>query len=346
MILKGLSKWYGFVVGVRNFLYNKKILKSSEFDIPTIVIGNISVGGNGKTPMVEYVLKLLKNDYKLAMLSRGYGRKTKGFREVLVDDFPNECGDEPLQIKQSFKDAVHVFVGEDRVEAITKILFKYPDIQCIVLDDAFQHRALKAGLNIVLSHHQKLFVDDHLLPYGRLREPINGIERADAIVVSKTPEDIDKASIDQIKSKLAGFDKPVFFSKIEYQKPYPLMGSAEDNNNRAYVLMAAIARPQVLEEYSKKNFNILGSVFFKDHHIFTSKDIEKVEQKLLSFADQNPAILTTSKDAVRLMEYFAKTNAFSFDVCVLPIACEFMEEDQQNMNQLILDYVRENTRNG
>jgi len=167
-------------------------MKSSSFDIPIINVGNISAGGNGKTPQVEYLINLLNPQYKVAVLSRGYGRSSKGFLEVLADGSPREMGDEPLQIKRKFGDKVQVFVGENRVEAVTKIIFQNPEIQVIVLDDAFQHRAIKAGFNILLSDYNHLFTEDKLLPLGRLRENIKGANRAQAIVVTKCPTDIVK----------------------------------------------------------------------------------------------------------------------------------------------------------
>lgn len=322
-------------------------MKSSSFDIPIINVGNISAGGNGKTPQVEYLINLLTPQYRVGVLSRGYGRSSKGFLEVLADGSPREMGDEPLQIKRKFGDKVQVFVGENRVEAVTKILFQNPEIQVIVLDDAFQHRAIKAGFNILLSDYNHLFIEDKLLPLGRLRENIKGAKRAQTIVVTKCQTDLAVKEKALVQKKLKKYCSNVFFSSLSYGQIYPMMQStiADDEiNPSVYILVAGIAKPLLLEKYAKANFNIADKIFFKDHHSFTNFDIVAIEKKIINFAPQNLEVLTTEKDAVRFLDFYNHRRPFNFNVNVLPVVPQFMGDDKTIFDELILDYVRESVR--
>ncbi|MBN2747321.1 MAG: tetraacyldisaccharide 4'-kinase, partial [Bacteroidales bacterium] len=207
---------YYLVISIRNILYDREIFRASSFDVPIINVGNMSVGGNGKTPLVEYLVNEFSDTWKMAVLSRGYGRKTKGFSEVLPNDLAVNSGDEPLQIKRAFGEKIHVFVGEDRVEAVTKIMFQYPDIQVIVLDDAFQHRAIKAGLNLLLTDFSKPFFKDALLPFGRLREPKIGAKRANIILVTKCPQTLPESTKNSYLVELKNFSNDIFFTGLNY----------------------------------------------------------------------------------------------------------------------------------
>ncbi len=344
-LLHPLAWLYGGITSLRNTLYDKEIMRSSGFDIPVINVGNLSAGGNGKTPMVEYLAALLSPDYKVAILSRGYGRKTKGFREVTPELSVAVCGDEPLQVKRKFGNAVRVFVGEDRVEAITKILFDHPDTQLIILDDAFQHRAVKAGLNLLLTSYDRLFTRDMLLPAGRLRESRAGAARADAIIVSKCPDSLSQKEKEQIKAELSHFGKPVFFSRLKYGEIQPVVNTTK-SVNKSYIMVTAIAKPAIMENHATASFTLLDKLRFADHHDFSERDIKKVEEKISIFAAQNPEVLTSSKDAVRFMDFYGKRRKFYFGLNVLPVALDFIDKDKQMFKELIEDYVRKSSTNG
>ena len=337
---------YESVISVRNVFYSIGIFKSSEFDVPIINVGNISAGGNGKTPQVEYLVELLKDNYQVAVLSRGYGRKSKGFFEVDASSSSREMGDEPLQIKRKFKQDALVFVGENRVEAITKTMFKHPAIQVIILDDAFQHRAVKAGMNLLLTDYNHLFINDYLLPVGRLRENKNGAARADAIVVTKCPSELSMEKRNEIRQKLQIYTSQVVFSSLSYGKIYPVLNIPNDKSSGSkenFLLVTGIAKPLLLEKYIKSNFNLKDKITFSDHHSFTNFDIVAIEKKISNFADQNLEVLTTEKDAVRFLDYYNHRRTFGFGVKALPVKPLFFGDDKSTFDQLIDNYVRENS---
>lgn len=336
---------YTAVIKIRNFLFDKRIIKSTEFDLPVIVVGNLRVGGTGKTPHIDYLIRLFKDNSQIASLSRGYGRKTTGFREVEINDKSFEVGDEPLQLKIKYPE-VPVFVGENRVEAIKKIMSLKNDIQAIFLDDAFQHRSLKAGLNIVLTEHAKLFSEDKLLPVGRLREPIKGIERADCIIVTKCPRyfrDIDKQ---QIINKLNLTKQiPIFFSFFKNGRLYPLLGHenvTHPNLVEEVLLVCGIGNPTPLITYLEDNYEGVNTLIFKDHHRYTKTDMQKIVHKYNSIACKNKIIITTEKDATRLKDLDPIPGWNKMPIYVLPIVVEFKGEDGENFNELIKNYVRKN----
>jgi len=328
---------YGITVKFRNLLFDKGIFRSSEFDVPVINVGNISAGGNGKTPHVEYLASLLlEQNRRIAVLSRGYGRKTKGFREVTAGGTPSENGDEPLQIKRKFGDKLKVFAGEKRVDAILKIMDTYPDTDVILLDDAFQHRAVKAGLNLLLTDYNRLFTSDALLPAGRLREGKSGASRADAIIVTKCPENITEKEKSAIRQKLEKYCNTVLFSRFEYGKPYGFLNTGKTDTNNNFFVVTGIAKPGPMIDYAGKNFDIAGIKTFPDHHRFTAKDISGIE-KLTAEGNKKPAVLTTTKDAVRFWEIHRKTK-FGFPVYVLPVEVKFEKDDEDKFNKMVLDF--------
>ena len=339
---------YGGVTSLRNILFDKGIFKSSVFDIPIINVGNISAGGNGKTPQAEYIVNLLKDDYRVAVLSRGYGRKTKGFLEVKVSSSARESGDEPLQIKRKFGDKAKVFVGEDRVEAITKILFENTGIQVIILDDAYQHRAVKPGLNLLLTDYNQLFIHDKLLPVGRLRESKGGARRADMIVVTKCPDKITDSERKNIKQQLSEFCNNVVFSSLEYGDIYPLLNNPKVETkpiDKNFLLVSGIAKPLLLENYVRNNYNLKEIISFSDHHSFTNFDMVAIEKKISNFAAQNLEVLTTEKDAVRFLDFYHQRRKFDFSVNVLPVRPVFLGDDKSSFDQLIEEYVRKSSAN-
>ncbi len=331
---------YYTAVSLRNLLYDRKIIRSVSFDVPVINVGNLSVGGNGKTPMVEYLMSEFSEKWKIAVLSRGYGRKSKGFREVLPEDLAIDSGDEPLQIKRAFGEKIKVFVGEDRVEAITKILFQYPEIQCIVLDDAYQHRAVKAGLNLLLTDFSKPFFRDYVLPLGRLREPRKGAKRADMIFVTKCPNNLTNELKNSYKNELKLYSDKAFFTGLKYAQPKKIYHKASTGSKPSYFLVTAIANPAPLEQFARENYSVSGVLHFRDHHNFTKSDLNQIEAKIANFAPASIEMLTTTKDAVRFMDLVNAGWKPSFDISVIQVVPDWNENEKLSFNKIIDNYVR------
>ena len=331
--LTPLSWIYGMVTGVRNWLFDSKILKEEEFDIPVIGVGNIAVGGTGKTPHVEYIAENLSLTHEVAVLSRGYKRKTKGFVLANVNSTPDLIGDEPFQIYHKFGGRVHVAVCENRSTGIKELVRLYPNLQIIVLDDSFQHRWVKPKLSVLLTDYSRPFYKDKLLPLGRLRESAMQVNRADIVVVTKCPDDLMPINY-RIASKdldLMKFQK-LFFSTYEYEPLTPVFAdeakyhaslhslTAEDS----VLLLAGIAHPHQFVRHFR-NFPFKVKVeHFPDHHDFTRSDIKEIEGKFKALSGERKIIVTTEKDAVRLMHnpYFPKElKPFTF---YLPIRVKML----------------------
>jgi len=333
IILFPFAVVYALITEIRNFLYDKKILKSTSFDIPIINVGNLSVGGTGKTPQIEYLIRLLQKEYKIAVISRGYKRKSKGF--ILADDTatPEKIGDEPYQIFKKFK-PVTVAVAENRTEAIRKVLDKIsPDV--ILLDDAYQHRKVKAGLNILLTPFNRPFYKDFILPAGNLRECRYRANRADLVIVTKIPNTLnldEKLSFNQAVNRYV--NAPVFFSKINYDtQVYSKQGTLKLEKLREFsvLLVTGIANPKPLYAFlSEKNINF-ESLKFGDHHHFSLDDIKQIKKSFEKMQNQKKIILTTEKDYVRLQKHFDK------DLFYLPIQTNVIENEL--FNKKILAYV-------
>jgi tetraacyldisaccharide 4'-kinase len=285
---------YGLALQARHWLYDRGLLPSFESKVPTIVIGNLALGGTGKTPHVELVLRALKNVSPITTLSRGYGRRSAGFREVEVGDDPAMSGDEPLQLKRKFPSA-RVFVGADRVAAIGKIQELVPDLKVVVLDDAFQHRRLKGGLNILLTTFHRPWHKDALLPAGRLRDLPKHRERADIVIVTKC-QGSPSAEEQQNWRKDLGLrsDQQLFFSGIEYEQ-FP--GKETQN----VLLVTGIADPRPLVWHLQERCLKLEHISFPDHHAFTDSDLRRLAERFGKFAPGPKVLVTTEKDAVRLL---------------------------------------------
>jgi len=321
-LLFPFSLLYGGITALRNFLYNKGLLKSKSYNLPIICVGNLSTGGTGKSPMIEFLVSFLRDSKKIAVLSRGYKRKTTGFREVLKTSAVEEVGDEPLQFKHKFPEIV-VAVCEDRQTGIEK-LQREADI--ILLDDAFQHRKVKASLNILLTSFNELYSDDYMLPTGNLREPKFGAKRADIIVVTKCPENISDSESDHIIRKV----KPkkhqqIYFSKICYSaeiknatesKPLDYLKDME------FLLITGIANPKPLVQFLKNKGLNFKEKFFPDHHNFTSSDIKDLKK--------HSPILTTEKDFMRLQ---ALTN--DTEIYFLPIRTVILNNEEASFKKRI-----------
>ncbi|MFZ4105556.1 tetraacyldisaccharide 4'-kinase [Flavobacterium sp.] len=312
-ILFPFSILYGFITSIRNFLFDKGILRSYSFEIPIIAVGNLSVGGTGKTPQIEYLIRLLSSNYKIATLSRGYKRKSEGFVKADANSTAEILGDEPFQIYQKFPQ-ITVAVDADRKNGIEKLLSLKDTPEVILLDDAFQHRRVKAGFYILLSAYNDLFCDDFILPKGNLRESRRGAKRADVIIITKCPKDLSEIEQQNIKNKI-GLEVPIYFSYIDYD------GLVYNQNESKKVseikllnklVIAGIAKPEPFFNYLKV-FSEDCKVF-PDHHFFTAKDIQQIEDKA-----KNKIIITTEKDFVRLMQHHWKMPIY-----YLPIKSSFL----------------------
>ena len=316
-LLTPLSWIYGTVVGVRNWMFESKFLKSVEFDIPVIGVGNLTVGGAGKTPHVEYIVSHLMFEYKVAVLSRGYKRKTKGFVLANAKSSPSTIGDEPYQIYQKFQGRVIVAACESRKKGIEKLISLHPDLQVVVLDDSFQHRWVKPKISILLTDYSRPFFKDKLLPLGRLRESQRQVNRADMVIMTKCPEDLQPISF-RIASKeldLMKFQK-LFFSRYLYGALKPVFADDalysvelhELTSQDSVMLLTGIAHPRYFVRYFRHYPFKVKVDHYPDHHDFSKRDIMDIEKKFKSIPGQRKIIVTTEKDAVRLMHnpYFPK----------------------------------------
>lgn len=323
---------YGFITGIRNFLFDKGILKSYSFGIPIIAVGNLSVGGTGKTPQIEYLIRLLSPKYKVATLSRGYKRKSEGF--VLADSTSNAeiLGDEPFQYYEKFKN-IQVAVDANRKNGIEQLLSQTDKPEVILLDDAFQHRKVRAGFYILLTSYGDLYSDDFMLPTGNLRESPSGANRANLIIVTKCPPTLSLEEQSEIKSKLNILSsQEIFFSYIEYDDfIYSENKSIALNEIKKVdkLLLAGIAKPEPFFTYLKNPND--DCLTFSDHHQFSEKEISEIENKA-----NNKIIITTEKDYVRLKGNLSKEQLF-----YLPIRSAFLSR-AENFDKSIEDYIRIN----
>ena len=327
---------YGLITSIRNFLFDKGILKSYSFDLPIIAVGNLSVGGTGKTPQIEYLIRLLSDKYKIATLSRGYKRQSKGF--ILAEASSNAAilGDEPFQFYKKFA-TIQVAVDADRKNGIEQLLSQQEKPEVILLDDAFQHRKVKAGFYILLTSYGDLYSDDFMLPTGNLRESRSGAKRANVIIVTKCPFNLSLEQRNDIKNRLkVSEDQELYFTFIAYED-FIYSENRKINVNEiqsaAKLLVAGIAKPEPFFAYLQDTNDVCLS--FPDHHNFTDKDI--LEIKNLA---QNNIIITTEKDYVRL-----KGSLPSEQLFYLPIQSSFVS-GSENFDKTIIDYVGTSTRNG
>ncbi|MGV8091836.1 MAG: tetraacyldisaccharide 4'-kinase [Mangrovibacterium sp.] len=352
ILLYPFSILYGIVVYIRNFLYDYKILKSTDFDIPVISIGNITVGGTGKTPHTEYLITLLKKHAEVVTLSRGYKRKSKGF--VLVETGSNvrNAGDEPLQIKRKFPD-VTVAVDENRVHGIKRLLLKediHPDV--ILLDDAFQHRRVNPGINILLIDYNRPIDSDSLLPLGRLRERKYQQRRANVIIYTKCPDEITpiRRRIIMKEVNLRPYQS-LYFTTMEYGEPIPVFPDKAipmpDLHEKliSSILLSGIANPDQFRDYLASKTNLLDEMIFGDHHRYSGKDLKLIEQKYEHYKDKAPFILTTEKDAIRLEEETGLSPVAQSRLYYIPVKIKFLESEGKSFDKKIVSYVKDNRSN-
>lgn len=321
LLLLPLTMWYGVGVAVRNLLFRWGIKKSVVPDVATIGIGNLRMGGTGKTPHTEYIIRLL-SDQRVALLSRGYGRKTQGF--VLADDGSDasQIGDEPYMIHRKFPE-IAVAVCEDRVEGVEKLMQGARPPAVVVLDDVYQHRHIRPRLNILLTEYGDPFSRDFILPFGNLREFRCGRRRADIVVVTKCPENITDIQRREMRRQLKLNDsQQLFFSYITYDEPVALYEPAPMDGCEAVVLVTGIAHPEPLLRRLERQYSVVH-LHFPDHHAFSADDCRRIAEAYKSLPSQRKAVLTTEKDAVRMLAGEAKEVLCSLPVCYIPIRVEF-----------------------
>lgn len=333
-ILLPFSLLYGVVMLVRNKMYDQGWFKSYKIPVKSILVGNLSVGGTGKTPHTAYLAELLCKDYKTAILSRGYGRESKGFLWIEASEDVINSGDEPLFYARKFEGELKVAVCESRAEGVKRILKEQKKTDLILLDDAFQHRAVKAGFSILLTDFNKPFYNDLVLPVGRLREFSRGKDRADCIIVSKTPETVTFQQKQRIKEKLMFKNGNVFFSSIQYDELVSFGTKIEGFEK--VLLVTGIANPQPLIDYYQSKFKV-EVLKFPDHHHFTSQDIAKIHSKFDTFDNENSAIVTTEKDFVRLNQILSVDDKHQYPWYYQAMTIEI--DEKEKFNQLIKNYV-------
>jgi tetraacyldisaccharide 4'-kinase len=330
ILLLPFSLIYGIAVSFRNWMYNKGLIKGVKFDLPVISVGNLSVGGAGKTPHIEYLILLLKDYIQVGTMSRGYKRKTTGFLEVTSMMDADTSGDEPLQFKRKFPE-VAVSVSESRSLGIPRLVGLYPDLQCILLDDAFQHRGVIPGLNILLTDYNHLYTKDFLLPSGRLREWPSAAKRADIIIVTKCPSDpslIDRVAV--LKELKPLPHQKVYFSYYEYGHPYYIYNGNQRvrlNPELNVLLVSAIAGTDYLTQYLEKHTNVQKSLSFEDHHDFTNHEMGQLKKVYDHMGVENRIILTTEKDAIRMDKHRPFLQQEQLPVFALPLRVKFHGED-------------------
>jgi tetraacyldisaccharide 4'-kinase len=353
ILLYPLAWLYGVGVSMRNQMYDLNLLKSTEFDVPVISIGNITVGGTGKTPHVEYLVNLLKEKFGVATLSRGYKRKTSGFRIVETSSTAIEVGDEPLQIKNKFPN-VTVAVCENRVVGAKSLLNLSNEIipDVVLLDDAFQHRRITPGINILLIDYNRQIKEDMLLPAGRLRESATQMRRANIIIFTKCPNEITPITR-RILMKDVGLMpyQKLYFTTLIYEKLKPVFTAKKLGDNFykekvfSMLIITGIASPELVHNYLKQFSKRAEVLEFPDHHNYSTEDILSISQKFDSVNSENKVIVTTEKDAMRLKDSDDLTDDIKAAIYYLPIKVKFLDDEGKSFNKKIFNYVGENKSN-
>lgn len=336
---------YGAVIIVRNWLYDSGILTSKEFNKAVIVIGNLSTGGTGKSPTTEYLVRLLKDKFPLATLSRGYKRHTSGFLIADKDSSSLQVGDEPLQFKKKFPETI-IAVDENRRHGIEKLTETFPELKVLLLDDAFQHRRVKPGLSILLSDYGKMFYDDYLLPVGSLREWRAGKKRADIIVVTKCPNNLTPVEKRIITKKISPEPhQHVLFSHIKYGDLIPVFSSpplsldSKEAREMPAILLTGVSNPRPLEDYLFSKKMKLSSVSYPDHHEYTLVEANQLIEKFQSLPGSQKIIITTEKDAMRLDKPGLVEVLHNLPMYYIPIETTFDEKEKAEFDELIINYV-------
>lgn len=337
---------YGLIIYGRNLLYDLGIIHSVSFNLPVISVGNLAAGGTGKTPHVEYLLRLL-NVHNVATLSRGYKRKTAGFIEASEKSTASDIGDEPLQIKNKFVDLI-VAVDRNRVEGIKKLQLYHPDLDCIILDDAFQHRRVKPGIQILLMDYHRPISQDHLLPMGLLREGKRQVKRADIVIITKSPGMLDATTMEKVTTQIkTRVGQELFFTTLSYGELTPVFAGKGEMITRDYcrratagiLMVTGIADPSLLKEHLVEISPALHEMNFRDHHYFNSRDIENIRARFSAIGQETKVIVTTEKDAARLRE-IPLDDELKSSMYYIPIEIKFLQGEEEKFNKIITDYVR------
>lgn len=342
ILLFPLALLYGAAVGIRDILYRTGVLRSVRFDLPVISVGNMTIGGTGKTPHIEYLLRWLGQYIEVAVLSRGYGRKTIGYRTVNIIDTAEDVGDEPLQFKRKFQD-VPISVSESRALGVPELVRRNPETQCVLLDDAFQHLAVTPGLNLLLTEFNRPFTRDWLLPSGRLREWRYGYRRADVIIVTKCPPDLSAVQRQHLLQDIDAYShQRVFFSHYRYARPYDLLRPdlrRPLDLQTDVLLISAIASTDYLLQYLAAEVRSVQTLEFEDHHFFDEGDLSNLLRRFEAMESKNKIILTTEKDATRLelhSDYIWKQN---LPIFVLPAEVAFNDEDESGFQEVVKNFL-------
>jgi tetraacyldisaccharide 4'-kinase len=353
-LLYPFSLAYELITDIRNLLYDSGILPSVSFDKPVISVGNITVGGTGKTPHTEYIAEILRKTIKVAVLSRGYGRKTTGYLEAMAQSSAFNVGDEPLQLATNIPDIL-VAVDGDRVSGVRTILQKHPETGVVILDDAFQHRRIKAGLSVLLTDYNRLISRDSILPTGRLRERWTNCARADIVIVTKSPAELTGAEMDALRKELKIRDhQKLFFTTYTYSssKPVfdinagPLELTETERSSRGVILLTGIASPEPLKIYLEKYFCKIIHLKYPDHHYFDDKDLKRIGEALDHMGTSHKLIITTSKDAVRLRELGNVDPDLKKNLYYIPVRVNFLNGGNMEFGETIYKYAgKDNTNN-
>ena len=341
---------YGLGVWVRNMMFDLDLLPSTEFDLPVISVGNLTVGGTGKTPHVEYLIELLKDEYNIAVLSRGYRRKTRQFIIATTDSSVDEIGDEPRQLKQKYP-GITVAVDRKRVHGVRMLLNQASPPDLVILDDAFQHRYIKPGFSILLIDFNRPLENDLLLPAGRLREPARRRERANMILVTKSPERLKPIEMRQyVKDLGLHIRQHLFFTTIAYDNIYPVFdisvpqGMEHFKQKKSPVLLVTgIADPRSVKRFVRNISTHITAMSFPDHHNFSRADLEKIENEFRALGSEDAIIITTEKDAMRF-QALQPPEIIRRSLYMVKIKVSFLNNDNINFNKYILSYVRSNKR--
>lgn len=352
--LRPLSWLYGIGVGIRNFLFDVNILKSRAFDVPVISVGNITVGGAGKTPHVEYLIRLLSEHSKVAVLSRGYKRKTKGYLLADENTTMSDIGDEPYQMHRKFKD-IYVAVDKNRCQGIDRLTSdsETNDTDVILLDDAYQHRYVKPGINILLVDYHRLIIYDKLLPAGRLREPMNGKTRADIVIITKCPKELKPMSFRVLTRAMNLYPyQQLYFTCLEYDNLTPIFEECKEGckplesitNDCNVMLLTGIASPEQLLRDLKPITSKINHLRFADHHNFTAADVQRINSEFDAIPSPK-IIITTEKDASRIMGLEGLSDEVRSKIFALPIKVKVMLDKEEKFNSTIINYVHKNSRN-
>lgn len=352
ILLVPLSWMYGTGVWIRNLLYDSGMLKSAEFNIPLISVGNLAVGGTGKTPHVEYLVEMLKEEYNVATLSRGYRRKTRDFRVASMESTAEEIGDEPLQIKHRFPD-ITVAVDHSRKNGIRQLMKLAPAVEVILLDDAYQHRSVRPGLSILLMDYSRPADHDRLLPAGRLREPAGNRNRADILLITRSPERVRPIERREYVKRLGlSIRQHLYFTSVRYGALLPVFEGAPvkaiawfKENTDAVLIVTGIAHPRPIRQFARSISTRIREINYPDHHRYSLRDLDRIMDTYASLKSEGKKVLvlTTEKDATRLKQ-FSPPEAFR-DAChAVRIHIHFLNDDQLEFNKQIINYVVSNKR--